>query len=154
VESCPPVNLKKAKIRIFSMAKHRRKHWETYLHGHLGHDSCFAALVAAASLGVLSLTYLLQGIYMHVNTIATLMTFIFVGVLWVKYAHGFGQSQAFYSAALAAFGYFAFYRVYNYMTFNDAWRTSPIVGDSLVNAVINTVIVYGVYLLFIYAHKK
>ena len=135
--------------------KHKKEHRKPHkkhktVKKHLHWDTCFALLVSLAVIGVLTLVNAAKGIYIHLNNTATLSVFIFAALLLIKYTHGLGKNQAFYSAFLASFGYFLFYRIYNYILFNDFWKMSPIVGDSLVCTVINLVIIYIVYSLFMY----
>jgi len=117
-------------------------------------DVAFSLILSLATLGVLTLSYIAQGLYLHLANTLTLFAFVFVSLFLIKHTHGVGKSQAFYSAMLASFGYFVFYRVYNYFMLGDPWRTSAIMGDSLINAVINVVIIYAAYSLFLFVHKK
>jgi len=132
---------------------HRKKHLSTYFKNQFYNDFGFSLLISLGSLGAITLTYISSGLYLHLNNILTLFAFIFVAQFLVKKTHKVGTNQAFYSAALGAFGYFLFYRIYFYITTGDFMKTNIIVGDSLINAVINVVIIYVVYNLFLYCKK-
>lgn len=142
-------------------AEHCKKHKEPqlqkivcYAKRHFISDLFFSLLVSLASLGIITLVYISAGIYIHFPNTATFFVFVLVSVMLVKYAHGVGKKQAFYSAFLASFGYFLFYRVYYYFIISDFWKMNSVVGDTLINAVINLAIIYYAYLLFIYCQNK
>jgi len=136
-------------------AKHKRVKAKQARHVKKGtflEDFTFSLVIALMSLGLLTLYYIAQGTFMHLNNILTLFIFTLVSVCVIKHTHGLGKAQAFYSAFLAGFGYFLFYRVYNYLILGDFWKTSPIMGDSLSYAFINVVVIYVSYTFFLYAH--
>jgi len=137
---------RRSKPRVAKRTTHREKN--------LLKDIAFSLVVSLGFLGVLTLSYVAQGTYLHLSNTLTLFCFVFVSVLVIKHTYGMGKNQAFYSAVLASVGYFAFHRIYNYLVLNNAWKSSPILGDSLVDAVVNAIIIYVTYMLFLYSHKK
>jgi len=135
------------------MRKRKKRVLPKYTKKHCEKDVGFALIVSLMVMGVLTLLYTAQGTYLHLINVVTLFAFIFAGQWLVKATHGHGKAQGFYAAVLGAFGYWLFYRIYFYSITGDFWKTNAMVGDSLVNAVVNTVIIYAAYNVFMYVHK-
>lgn len=138
------------------MSRHKRRSLKkvvTRVENHFVEDFMFALLISLVSVGIITLAFISAGLFVHFNNIITFFAFIFVSTLLVKISFGLGKSQGLYSAILSAFGYYIFYRVYSLIIFGNFWRHNPIVGDTFVNAVINSFLIYFAYLLFLYSHS-